>query len=78
MARKIEPKLIHPATLRRSLDAYHVDAQFLLANVRNALSFMTGHDDLDPKKVIEVVAPMLQEAADRMQKWNDGISDASD
>lgn len=76
MAKKREVQVIHPRVMLDSIGAYHQDCQNLLTAARHAMRFM-GDDTLDQEKVRGVVSPILQEAIDRMERWNDGASSAA-
>lgn len=71
MARKkdsITP--IHPRTLCNTLNEYLGDVNFMQAVMDNAHRFMTDKE-IDPVKLVPVVAEQIKEAIDRMQRWRD-------
>lgn len=70
MAKKDEVKPVHPRTIHKALGAYLDDVNYLTSVVRNAHRFLTD-DGLNADDVRKAVAPQIEEAIERMNKWSD-------
>lgn len=70
MARRSEPKVIHPITMLESLSAFKDDANGLHMAVRHAVSFLED-GTLDPAKVVNAIVPQLKEAMAKYARWNE-------
>lgn len=69
MAKKPEPKIIHPVDMLQSLEAFKNDANNLATAVRHALSFLEDKE-IDQAKALPILIPTLREASDKFARWN--------